>query len=53
MKKITKKALPATISPDMFAHPEVRVVVMIMMENIKLLKKQINELQLAIEDLRR
>lgn len=53
MKKIISKPLPNSPAPDTFANPEVRRVVQMFGENIKSLKKQIEELQTAVNELQR
>lgn len=53
MTKIVKRPLPNSPAPDAFAHPEVRRVVQMFGENIKSLKKQIEELQSAINEMQR
>ena len=51
MIKIIRKALPHTPASENFAHPEVRKVVQLLMENIMSLKMQIEDLQSAIQEL--
>lgn len=53
MIKITKRPLPHSPAPDVFANPEVRRVVQMFGENIKSLKKQIEELQSAVNEMQR
>lgn len=53
MKKVVSKPLPNSLAPDSFAHPEVRRVVLMLSENIKSLKKQIEELQSAVNEMQR
>lgn len=51
--KIIRKPLPNSPAPDGFANPEVKRVVQMFGENIKSLKKQIEELQTAVNELQR
>ena len=51
--KIIRRPLPNSPAPDGFANPEVRRVVQMLGENIKSLKKQIEELQSAVSEMQR
>jgi hypothetical protein len=51
--KTISKPLPNSLSPANFANPEIRRVVQVFGENIKVLKKQIEELQSAINNMQR
>lgn len=51
--KIIRRPLPNSPAPDTFANPEVRRVVQTFGENIKSLKKQIEELQTAVNEMQR
>lgn len=53
MTAIVTTPLPATPPPDGFAHPEVKRAVMLLMENIKSLKAQLEAAQRAIIELQR
>ncbi len=53
MNKIVSRPLPNSPAPDSFAHPEVRRVVLMLGENIKSLKKQVEELQTAVNEMQR
>lgn len=53
MIKVIKRPLPHSPASDAFGNPEVKRVVQLLGENIKSLKRQIEELQSAVEELQR
>jgi hypothetical protein len=53
MTKIIKKTLPHTPASTSFVNPEIKILVSQLMENIKSLKKQIEDLQTAVVELQR
>lgn len=53
MTQITKRTLPHTLASASYTHSEVRQVVMLLMENIKVLQDNIAQLQTAVQELQR